>query len=230
MKLIDLTGQKFGHLTVIKRGTDYISPKGAISVRWLCKCDCGNYHEVISKVLRDGSAQSCGCQKRGKRKENEYVIKDGVAYVQIGNSTVKIDEADLPIIKKEGWHINKKNGYVYSNKEKKTLHRLIMNPTEGKVVDHINKDRLDNRRCNLREVDYSTNGINKELIPGKSGEFFITYNSSNNYYSVYVDKKYYGGSYDLEKAVKIRDEAIKDSRVLANNFKLQMKLNGQSFI
>lgn len=230
MKLIDLTGKRFGHLTVIKRADDYVCSNGGKSVKWLCKCDCGNYHEVFSEPLRNGKSQSCGCGRTGKRKQNEFEVKDGVAYVQVGNSTVKIDEVDLPIIQKEGWHINKKNGYVYSNKEKKTLHRLIMNPADGKVVDHINKDRLDNRRCNLREVDYSINGINKELIPGRSGEFYITYNSSNNYYSVYIDKKYCGGSYDLEKAIKIRDEAIKGTRVLSNNYKLQMKVNGQSFI
>ena len=37
-KFQDLTGQKFGHLTVIKRDID----RGYGTVYWLCKCDCGN--------------------------------------------------------------------------------------------------------------------------------------------------------------------------------------------
>ena len=36
----DLTGMKFGRLTVVKRGEDYITPKGKKIIRWLCECDC----------------------------------------------------------------------------------------------------------------------------------------------------------------------------------------------
>ena len=35
-KLIDLTGQRFGHLTVIERGDDYISPSGIPTPKWKC--------------------------------------------------------------------------------------------------------------------------------------------------------------------------------------------------
>lgn len=53
---IDLTGQKFGRLTVIKRvGTKNRSPL------WLCKCDCGNETEVNSQSLSTGNTKSCGC-------------------------------------------------------------------------------------------------------------------------------------------------------------------------
>ncbi len=55
-RVIDLTGQRFGKLTVIeKSGT-----KNG-SVLWKCKCDCGNYTEVITALLRNGSVSSCGC-------------------------------------------------------------------------------------------------------------------------------------------------------------------------
>jgi hypothetical protein len=37
------------------------------------------------------------------------------------------------------------------------MHRVIMQPPEGMVTDHINGDRLDNRRCNLRIVTPSQN-------------------------------------------------------------------------
>ena len=57
-KLIDLTGERFGRLTVIKRtGTRATHPL------WLCKCDCGNYAEVTTSNLRSGSSISCGCYK-----------------------------------------------------------------------------------------------------------------------------------------------------------------------
>lgn len=60
MKLIDLTGQKFNRLLVIKRD---LSRKG---VYWICQCDCGNQVSVLSQNLRIGNTQSCGCLNREK--------------------------------------------------------------------------------------------------------------------------------------------------------------------
>ena len=60
-KLIDLTGQRFGRLTVIERAEDYISPQGIKHVRWCCRCDCGNAHTVAGLDLRRGKTISCGC-------------------------------------------------------------------------------------------------------------------------------------------------------------------------
>ena len=62
-KLIDLTGQRFGHLTVIERGDDYISPSGIPTPKWKCQCDCGNIVDVESRSLRYGKTKSCGCSK-----------------------------------------------------------------------------------------------------------------------------------------------------------------------
>ena len=58
-KLIDLTGQKFGRLTVIRRN----GHRGGHAA-WLCKCDCGNEKIVSSKYIRSGGTQSCGCLHR----------------------------------------------------------------------------------------------------------------------------------------------------------------------
>lgn len=54
---IDLTGQRFGRLTVLyddgkDRFGNYI---------WKCKCDCGNTVSVVSNSLRRGLTRSCGC-------------------------------------------------------------------------------------------------------------------------------------------------------------------------
>jgi len=57
-KFIDLTGQRFTNLTVIKRVKNGKNNHS----RWLCKCDCGNYKEVFGfNLLRQGT-KSCGCQ------------------------------------------------------------------------------------------------------------------------------------------------------------------------
>lgn len=54
----DLTGQKFGMLTVLHRSED----RGR-NARWICKCDCGNQSEVAASKLRTGWTSSCGCLK-----------------------------------------------------------------------------------------------------------------------------------------------------------------------
>jgi len=41
------------------------------------------------------------------------------------------------------------------------MHRVVNNTPENLITDHINMDKLDNRRCNLRDSDKSLNGINR---------------------------------------------------------------------
>lgn len=72
-KLIDLTGNKYGRLTVLHRDTERIA-KG--SSYWICQCDCGNIKSVKSSALRRGEIQSCGCLRNErtssvKKEKNE---------------------------------------------------------------------------------------------------------------------------------------------------------------
>lgn len=61
MKLKDLTGKKFGKLTVIER----VENKG-IHTMWLCECQCGNKKSIDSSHLIQGNVISCGCVGQGK--------------------------------------------------------------------------------------------------------------------------------------------------------------------
>lgn len=63
-KFQDLTGQRFGRLTVLQRADDYVSPTGKRTVRWLCKCDCGREITMLRNTLVQ--AQSCGCIRAEK--------------------------------------------------------------------------------------------------------------------------------------------------------------------
>lgn len=55
--LIDLTGKRFGRLTVIGRSKASSNKR----VFWDCVCDCGKFHSVDGWNLRNGNVQSCGC-------------------------------------------------------------------------------------------------------------------------------------------------------------------------
>lgn len=61
MTLIDLTGKRFGRLTVIERTEDHVAKSGRKRVMWRCVCDCGNETVVAGDNLRDGRIKSCGC-------------------------------------------------------------------------------------------------------------------------------------------------------------------------
>lgn len=65
---IDLTGQKFGRLTVIERDKS----KNNCAVFWLCRCDCGNITSVNGGNLRGGHTHSCGCIR--KETEAKYFL------------------------------------------------------------------------------------------------------------------------------------------------------------
>lgn len=55
--LKDLTGQRFGRLTVLRRGGTTKNRTAA----WICKCDCGNERSICGASLRRGHSKSCGC-------------------------------------------------------------------------------------------------------------------------------------------------------------------------
>lgn len=66
MRLINLTGQQFGRLTVMSRD-GRIGPH----VAWACRCRCGNTVRVRSQCLRRGESKSCGCWHRERQAERQ---------------------------------------------------------------------------------------------------------------------------------------------------------------
>lgn len=78
-----LIGQRFGKLEVIERAENYVSPKGATQVRYLCKCDCGGYKIVNSSSLKRGVTTSCGCVRSiGEVKVAKFLTELNVSYKQ----------------------------------------------------------------------------------------------------------------------------------------------------
>lgn len=57
----DLTGKRFGRLTVIERAKRYKTNSGKRGTYYVCQCDCGNIVTVIANHLTTGHTQSCGC-------------------------------------------------------------------------------------------------------------------------------------------------------------------------
>lgn len=76
-KIRDLKGQKFGRLTVIS----LTEKRNFYHVVWLCRCDCGNFREVVGNNLKSGQTKSCGCLHAEKNKT--HAVKYGLSRTKL---------------------------------------------------------------------------------------------------------------------------------------------------
>ena len=213
----DLTGRKFGKLTVLK-----LSGLNKHGERiWLCKCDCGNTVTVNSYALTKGHTKSCGCYRADRTRElcckqNDYFQEEDY-YCGVFNdgSVFKVDKDDLELAKQYYW-VKDANGYAvtstpHKGKSAYRLHRLIMNAKDGFVVDHINHDKSDNRKQNLRICTISQNAMNMRHKQNRELPKGICINKSNGMYVAQITKNYKNihiGSYkNLNEAIAARKKA-----------------------
>lgn len=128
---MDLTGQRFGRLTVLHRaGNDFGG-----RAQWSVECDCGTRKVVRGGSLKDGRTKSCGC----------YNIESRKARVGALNPRWK-----------GGRNVNG-HGYVEvrRNGKRKLEHRLVMEQRIGRpllpteTVHHIDGNRQNNDPANL---------------------------------------------------------------------------------
>lgn len=67
----DLTGMRFGRLTVIKES----EKKSSKRTCWVCKCDCGNTAIVAVSNLLNGNTKSCGCIQKEKARKHMSILR-----------------------------------------------------------------------------------------------------------------------------------------------------------
>ena len=143
------------------------------------------------------------------RKPNEYINKgnyiEGIYYDihHEPKGTFLISVEDFEEVSKHRWA--EMQGYMatYDGKKHILLHRFLINCPKGFVIDHINRNKTDNRRENLRICTRSVNSQNREFSFGKSGERYIAYDKSQDRYKVQIGKTYIGQAKSLEKAKEI---------------------------
>lgn len=136
-----------------------------------------------------------------------------------GNSdaVALVDSEDYEVVSKYKWYLV--HGYAHTTFHKKgksrqdvdrnvniSMHRLIMGkpPMDGLIVDHCNRDRLDNRRSNLRWVTYVENAHNSESASGYKGV-----SKDRNRWVAQI-RGLFLGSYEYEvQAAKVYDKAAR---------------------
>ena len=113
------------------------------------------------------------------RKWNEYTVDGDVVKVLLDNKNKEMlcDIEDWERLKEYRWRVGR-NGYAEttSNGVVTPFHHFIIGCEKGNYRDHINRNRLDNRKENLREVtpfeSVLNRGINKNNTSGYRG---VTY-------------------------------------------------------
>lgn len=85
----------------------------------------------------------------------------------------KFDKEDLDIVCSEKWYPSKQGYQTYpTSRNGIPFHRLLFpNVDNGLEIDHINRDSLDNRRCNLRICTHQQNQFNQDIQSNNSSGF-----------------------------------------------------------
>lgn len=223
---IDLTGKQFGRWTVIERAPN----SGRGKTNWWCECLCEKRTKrIISTTnLKSGASKSCGCLRKevtternhNTVKRNTYILHGdfGEGASKQGNKFY-FDLEDYDRIKDYYWRENK-DGYLKAwDSEKQgfvSIHQIILLDKSmdfsNFIIDHINRDTLDNRKSNLRIVTLSQNrqnhGIQKNNTSGFSG---VSWNTRQNKWhsQIFNDKKVISLGYytNKEEAIKARLKA-----------------------
>lgn len=225
----DMIGLKFGKLTVLERADDYVSPNGVKGAQYVCRCECSkNAIVTVRKCnLKSGTTTSCGCEWQTRMtqifsKHNKYILNEeyGIGFASNSNAEFYFDLEYFDLIKNYCWYQDKKDKYLKTNDKNRNndlhrtilLHRIIMRCDDDNVIDHINRNRVDCRKENLRISSNRDNARNRNVSKNNASGFTgIFYDKKRHKWGsqlIIDDKKVYFKRFDdKEDAIKARLEA-----------------------
>jgi hypothetical protein len=122
-----------------------------------------------------------------------------------------VDDEDFGELSKHKWHIDNK-GYARREAGKKHIfmHKEILRTRDGLWRDHINGNRLDNRKCNLRFVTAQQNAQNRSKGKSGSSQYKGVIREQNKYWRAKIKQIWLGYFKTEEDAAQAYDEAAKE--------------------
>lgn len=151
---------------------------------------------------------------------NEVILHENYAELILRNvkhqetARTKISLQDLEEVTKHKWRL-RKDGYVETTINRKSilLHRFILPTVKQMEIDHINRDKENNRRENLRESTRFENTANRGIVSkvSMSGRIGVTFHQRRNKWIAHMKRN---GELVLNKGFDTIEEAIK-ARTLA---------------
>ena len=123
------------------------------------------------------------------------------------NREILLDPEDYELISKYIWRETVQGYAVSSMKPNIRMHGLITGCDESLCVDHINHNKLDNRRVNLRTCTISQNQMNRQPSKGKSSKYKgVSYDKRRKCWAVGFEKdnqRYFVGRFQEEDEAAI---------------------------
>lgn len=132
-----------------------------------CGSVCANHPDAPGRMRETPAGGVCR-NYRAKPPEP----KAGLARIPLGDGRyVYVDAADFEWLSRWRWHVM--SGYAARNEKGKVvlMHRQILAPPKGMIVDHVNRNKLDNSRANLRICTHCENTRNRAKPIGCSSRF-----------------------------------------------------------
>jgi hypothetical protein len=124
---------------------------------------------------------------------------------------ISVSDEDYPLLSRHKWNVNA-HGYARCSigNVDTFMHKLVHPVKAGFVIDHINRNKLDNRIENLRSIHRSENDYNQGLPKhNTTGYLGVMYRKSrDSYYAqISINNEYFhiGSSLEKEDAAKLRD-------------------------
>ena len=117
-----------------------------------------------------------GNPEKSNRHPNQFVFHGNICLIGLSSRYgefkvwATIDIEDYEKVKNTKWSLSG-NGYVQDNKGKTLLHSKIMLTPKTKVIDHIDRNPLNNKKVNLRIATRSQNGANSKMSSNNTSGF-----------------------------------------------------------
>ena len=180
----DLTGKKFGKLTVLYRAEDYIQPSGQHKRMWHCKCECGNECNIRASDLKSGNTKSCGCFQKFSRGKSSFKDLTGERF---GKLTVlyRLPDHITPSGQKQRiWRCKCECGNecdVYATQLKKGKNScgcVLEEQRKNKIIEK-NKELQENRKNRKIQLEqiHKKKKLKTELEKEKKKKEYIEKNS-----------------------------------------------------
>ena len=176
---------------------------------------CANNADAPGQLLPVPGKPCRNFRRKVYHAETPQPPNDSIRYICLTRGLHAIvDAEDYEWLSRHKWHVtpSPRSGTFYARRRRGKgallMHREIMNAPEGMVVDHINGNGLDNRRCNLRICTQGENCRNSCKHSDGKSRFIGVHRHRDKWEAIVTHerKEHYGGSFaDEVEAARARD-------------------------